>query len=177
MLDSSNRVVPDQVVCKTDKAYLTQAIMQATLVVLALAAKALANATPNTTQGQKSCRNPYIHYHCPVCTGAISPGVPATFLANYKAGIEFLEGLEAYCSSSAALGAFRSCYSYTSFTKRWKLSIYFSTRFQVRKACSETSNSLSLFWPTALGNLLLPGILCKAVDWLKCTIIALNRTF
>lgn len=68
------------------------------------------------------------------CVGAISPGVPATFLANYRAAMSFLEGLERYCSVRGMLAAFRSSKAYGSFTRRWKLSIYFSTRFQVRQS-------------------------------------------
>jgi hypothetical protein len=66
--------------------------------------------------------------------GAVSPGVPATFLGNYKRAVIFLEDLEQQCTTQAGLSAFRACQAYTSFLKRWKLSIYFSTRFQVLKS-------------------------------------------
>jgi len=61
---------------------------------------------------------------------AFSPGVPAAFLANYHASMKFLEGLEGYCRSLASVEAFRGCAEYTSFMKRWNLSVYFSLRFQ-----------------------------------------------
>ena len=68
---------------------------------------------------------------CVSPAAAISPGVPATFLSNYQAAMAFLDGLETYCASRAALTALRRSPFYASFLRRWKLSIYFSTRFQV----------------------------------------------
>ena len=68
---------------------------------------------------------------CVATAAAISPGIPATFLSNYQAAMAFLDGLETYCASRAALTALRRSPFYASFLRRWKLSIYFSTRFQV----------------------------------------------
>lgn len=36
--------------------------------------------------------------------GVFSAGVPATFHANYRAALRFLEGLEAYCTTQAQVG-------------------------------------------------------------------------
>lgn len=44
----------------------------------------------------------------------------------------FLEALEGHCATQAGLAAFRGCPAYAGFLRRWRLSIYFSTRFQVR---------------------------------------------
>eukprot|EP00884_Botryococcus_braunii_P005660 jgi/Botrbrau1/15095/Bobra.0255s0008.1 len=62
--------------------------------------------------------------------GAFSPGVPASFLANYSAAMRFLDELESYCQLSKDIAAFRSAAAYDTFLRRWKLSIYFSLRFQ-----------------------------------------------
>ena len=67
-----------------------------------------------------------------VCIGALSPGVPDSFASNYTAAIRFLDDLEQLCTTLPAFNALRSCAAFASFTKRWKLSIYFSTRFQVK---------------------------------------------
>ncbi len=60
-----------------------------------------------------------------------SPGVPAVFLANYEAAVAFLEGLERRCTLRADVEAFRASAAVDGFLKRWKLSVYFSLRFQV----------------------------------------------
>ena len=66
---------------------------------------------------------------CPA--GVFSPGVPAVFLANYEAAVAFLEGLERRCTLRADVEAFRASAAVDGFLKRWKLSVYFSLRFQV----------------------------------------------
>jgi len=63
--------------------------------------------------------------------GVFSPGVPAVFLANYEAAVAFLEGLERRCTLRADVEAFRASAAVDGFLKRWKLSVYFSLRFQV----------------------------------------------
>ena len=68
----------------------------------------------------------------PYClAAAVSPGVPSTFHANYETALKFLTAVEGHCSTPAAVLAFRGCAAHDSFMRRWKLSIYFSTRFQV----------------------------------------------
>ncbi|KAK9787882.1 hypothetical protein WJX73_008548 [Symbiochloris irregularis] len=59
-----------------------------------------------------------------------SPGVPATFHANFQAAMALLDALEAQCPTAAALHALRTCPAHASFMRRWKLSVYFSLRFQ-----------------------------------------------
>ena len=65
--------------------------------------------------------------------GVFSPGVPSTFHANFQAAMAFLDSLEAQCPHLQALAALRASPAYVSFIKRWKLSVYFSLRFQVRE--------------------------------------------
>jgi hypothetical protein len=57
--------------------------------------------------------------------------LPASFLANYKAAVAFLEELESYCQLASDVAAFRAAAPYDTFLRRWKLSVYFSLRFQV----------------------------------------------
>uniref|UniRef100_A0A061S4J7 Conserved oligomeric Golgi complex subunit 2 n=1 Tax=Tetraselmis sp. GSL018 TaxID=582737 RepID=A0A061S4J7_9CHLO len=59
-----------------------------------------------------------------------SPGVPATFLNNYRAAVRFLEFLEGFCRSATAVDAFRGSEEHAAFMRRWNLSVYFSLRFQ-----------------------------------------------
>jgi hypothetical protein len=83
-----------------------------------------------------------------------SPGVPAVFLANYEAAVGFLEGLERRCTLRADVEAFRASAAVEGFLKRWKLSVYFSLRFQacagailtpsLAPVCCIVINSLSL---------------------------------
>jgi hypothetical protein len=68
---------------------------------------------------------------CPPHAGAFSPGVPAAFLANYSAAVRFLEALEGHCVLRTSLQQFRDCAAVETFLGRWKLSVYFSLRFQV----------------------------------------------
>ena len=63
--------------------------------------------------------------------GVFSPGMPATFHANFLAAMAFLDALEAQCPNHQALAALRASPSYTSFLRRWKLSVFFSLRFKV----------------------------------------------
>lgn len=63
-------------------------------------------------------------------SGAFSPGVPDTFHTNYLAAVAFLAALESQCQTQASVAAFRECAAYTTFTKRWNLSVYYSLRFQ-----------------------------------------------
>ena len=44
-----------------------------------------------------------------------------------------LDSLEAECTSASALQNLRSCPAHASFMRRWKLSVYFSLRFQVQR--------------------------------------------
>ena len=67
----------------------------------------------------------------PQFAAAVSPGVPSAFHSNYKAAVAFLTALEERCKTPAAVTALRNCPAHESFMRRWKLSIYFSTRFQV----------------------------------------------
>ena len=83
----------------------------------------------------------YGKHHVFCIAGAMSPGVPDTFAVNYTSAMRFLESIEAFCTSTAALTAFRGCAAYVSFNKRWRLSIYFSTRFQVPLEISFPWNS------------------------------------
>lgn len=62
--------------------------------------------------------------------GVFSPGVPSTFHGNFCAAMAFLDELEARCPSHEALMALRNSTAYGSFLRRWKLSVYFSLRFQ-----------------------------------------------
>ncbi|EFJ16858.1 hypothetical protein SELMODRAFT_115746 [Selaginella moellendorffii] len=62
--------------------------------------------------------------------GALSPGKPAEFLANYKSSLKFLSVVEGYCQSQAAVLALRSQASYAEFVKLWNLPAYFTLRFQ-----------------------------------------------
>ncbi|KAL2613354.1 hypothetical protein R1flu_025046 [Riccia fluitans] len=62
--------------------------------------------------------------------GAFSPGKPAKFLANYKASLKFLNFLEGYCQSQAAVERFRSQNAYSEFMKQWNLIVYYTLRFQ-----------------------------------------------
>ena len=88
-------------------------------------------STTSTSADSTRFHVPPISRRCAVTAAAISAGVPATFLSNYQAAMAFLDGLETYCASRAALTALRKSPFYASFLRRWKLSIYFSTRFQV----------------------------------------------
>ncbi|DBA94077.1 TPA: hypothetical protein ACH3X1_001724 [Trebouxia sp. C0004] len=62
--------------------------------------------------------------------GAFSPGVPTSFISNYRAGMHFLDQLESMCTTKIASQALRDSPAYDSFLRRWKLSVYFSLRFQ-----------------------------------------------
>ncbi|BBN16902.1 conserved oligomeric Golgi complex subunit 2 [Marchantia polymorpha subsp. ruderalis] len=62
--------------------------------------------------------------------GAFSPGKPAEFLANYKASLKFLNFLEGYCQSQAAVEKFRSQSAYFEFMKQWNLGVYYTLRLQ-----------------------------------------------
>ena len=64
--------------------------------------------------------------------GAFSPGTPALFVSNYRAALAFLDSLERQLAGAAAVAAFRVSEAHASFLRRWKLSIYYSTRFQAR---------------------------------------------
>lgn len=70
--------------------------------------------------------------------GAYSPGVPGTFLANYRTALALLARLEAFCPGRAALAAFRGSAAYAAFLRRWKLGVYASLRFQARQGCGGT---------------------------------------
>lgn len=71
--------------------------------------------------------------------GAFSPGVPTSFLSNYRAAMHFLEQLEGMCTTRSTFQALRDSTAYDSFLKRWKLSVYFSLRFQETAAPLESS--------------------------------------
>ncbi|KAA6427855.1 MAG: conserved oligomeric Golgi complex subunit 2-like [Trebouxia sp. A1-2] len=62
--------------------------------------------------------------------GAFSPGVPTSFISNYRAAMQFLDQLESMCTTKTAFQALRDSPAYDSFLRRWKLSVYFSLRFQ-----------------------------------------------
>lgn len=62
--------------------------------------------------------------------GAFSPGVPISFISNYRAAMHFLDQLECMCTTKTAFQALRDSPAYDSFLRRWKLSVYFSLRFQ-----------------------------------------------
>lgn len=79
--------------------------------------------------------------------GAFSPGVPTSFLSNYRAAMSFLDQLEGMCSTKAAFQALRDSQAYDSFLKRWKLSVYFSLRFQEIAAPLESVVSASALTP------------------------------
>ncbi|KAL0048278.1 hypothetical protein WJX82_011732 [Trebouxia sp. C0006] len=62
--------------------------------------------------------------------GAFSPGVPISFISNYRAAMHFLDQLESMCTTKTAFQALRDSPAYDSFLRRWKVSVYFSLRFQ-----------------------------------------------
>lgn len=62
--------------------------------------------------------------------GAFSPGVPTSFISNYRAAMHFLDQVESICTTKTAFQALRDSPAYDSFLRRWKLSVYFSLRFQ-----------------------------------------------
>eukprot|EP00249_Psilotum_nudum_P019252 c27163_g1_i1 orf=404-2626(-) len=76
--------------------------------------------------------------------GALSPGKPAEFLANYKASLKFLDYLEGYCKSKSAIIAFRSEPAYADFLKLWNLGVYFTLRFQEIASALENSLTMAL---------------------------------
>ncbi len=59
-------------------------------------------------------------------------GVPEKFVGNYRAAQAFLGALEALCRDRRGLTALRDSDAYASFQGRWKLSVYYGLRFQVR---------------------------------------------
>ncbi|GFH07758.1 uncharacterized protein HaLaN_02607 [Haematococcus lacustris] len=59
-----------------------------------------------------------------------SPGVPAAFHANFLAAQAFLDKLEQHCQGRTALERLRASPAYSSFAKRWNLSVYFSLLYQ-----------------------------------------------
>lgn len=69
-----------------------------------------------------------------VCAGAFSVGVPEKFVSNYQAAQAFLGRLEGLCRDRRALEALRDSDAYTAFQGRWKLSVYYGLRFQVRNS-------------------------------------------
>eukprot|EP00891_Asterochloris_glomerata_P006880 jgi/Astpho2/6880/Aster-07879 len=79
--------------------------------------------------------------------GAFSPGVPVAFLANFEAANKFLGQLEALCPTKASLQAFRNSTAVASFFKRWKLSVYFSLRFQDIAMILDTAVTASTLQP------------------------------
>ncbi|KAL8480742.1 hypothetical protein ACS0TY_027327 [Phlomoides rotata] len=62
--------------------------------------------------------------------GAFSPGRPTEFLKNYKSSLAFLEYLEGYCPSRAAVAKLREEAVCVEFLKQWNTGVYFSLRFQ-----------------------------------------------
>mmetsp|Transcript_18657 Transcript_18657/g.40080 ORF Transcript_18657/g.40080 Transcript_18657/m.40080 type:complete len:830 (-) Transcript_18657:232-2721(-) len=62
--------------------------------------------------------------------GVFSPGVPPAFHSNYRAAMRFLDELEAMCQGRTALDRLRSSHAYSTFLKRWNLSVYFSLLYQ-----------------------------------------------
>ena len=73
-------------------------------------------------------------------------GVPEKFVGNYRAAQAFLDRLEALCRSRGALEALRGSAAYASFQERWKLSVYFGLRFQVRRAFAALKRAHLLQW-------------------------------
>ena len=70
--------------------------------------------------------------------------MPAAFLANYGAASDFLSALERRCTLRSDLEAFRAAPAVDAFLKRWKLSVYFSLRFQARTWCTVQQPSKEL---------------------------------
>ncbi|KAL8461960.1 hypothetical protein ACS0TY_033157 [Phlomoides rotata] len=62
--------------------------------------------------------------------GAFSPGRPTEFLKNYKSSLAFLEYLEGYCPSRAAVAKLQEEAVCIEFLKQWNTGVYFSLRFQ-----------------------------------------------
>lgn len=95
---------------------------------------------PLTCASSRAAASP----HCVMVAGVFSPGVPATFHANFQAAMGLLDSLEAQCPTNQTLSALRTSPAYTSFLKRWKLSVYFSLRFQVCWQLPPVVDSLSM---------------------------------
>ena len=56
--------------------------------------------------------------------------MPAAFHANFLAAMRFLSDLEAMCQGRTALDRLRGSSAYSTFLKRWNLSVYFSLLYQ-----------------------------------------------
>ncbi|KAL6757491.1 hypothetical protein V8C86DRAFT_2624124 [Haematococcus lacustris] len=74
-----------------------------------------------------------------------SPGVPAAFHANFLAAQAFLDKLEQHCQGRTALERLRASPAYSSFAKRWNLSVYFSLLYQ--EIAGELEDAISSGWP------------------------------
>ncbi|KAG6547153.1 hypothetical protein Mapa_011405 [Marchantia paleacea] len=79
--------------------------------------------------------------------GAFSPGKPAEFLANYKASLKFLNFLEGYCQSQAAVEKFRSQSAYFEFMKQWNLGVYYTLRLQEIAGALDTAVTTTVSTP------------------------------
>ncbi|CAG9460595.1 unnamed protein product [Pedinophyceae sp. YPF-701] len=60
----------------------------------------------------------------------LSPGIPAAFLASFRAGATFLAELESLCETAADVRALRGSAAVAEFQGQWNLSVYVSLRFQ-----------------------------------------------
>ena len=69
-------------------------------------------------------------------------GVPEKFVSNYQAAQAFLGRLEGLCRDRRTLEALRDSDAYTAFQGRWKLSVYYGLRFQVRNSPDILDNQL-----------------------------------
>ncbi|CAK9815058.1 Conserved oligomeric Golgi complex subunit 2 [Anthophora plagiata] len=59
-----------------------------------------------------------------------APGDPIVFHSRYVATLEFLEKLEAECTTPESLVALKENLQYKNFLKKWNLPVYFQIRFQ-----------------------------------------------
>lgn len=68
-----------------------------------------------------------------------APGDPVLFHSRYIATLEFLEKLEAECSTMEALNTLKENPQYKDFLKKWNLPVYYQIRFQEIAGAVETA--------------------------------------
>lgn len=84
--------------------------------------------------------------------GAFSPGKPGEFLANYKSSLKFLNFLQGYCQTQAAIESFRSQTAYVDFLKQWNLGVYYTLRFQEIAGALDTALATTTFASMSQGD-------------------------
>jgi hypothetical protein len=97
---------------------------------------------------------------CCRAAGVFSPGNPASFQANFMAGQQLLERLEAMAGSRAAVERLRGSTAAAGWAKRWNLPVYFSLVFQ------DIAGALMLCFAAGVKHLLMsrsPSIACTFV--------------